>query len=314
MALCRESIPPVDAPRERERLREKRHARETRQEPRLSEDRPYRESPRVVLARALLKVVGLFHRGVENASHPSLRQLSFTFEGLPHAFDGFRILHLSDFHFDDRQDLLSGARALLKGMAVDLCVLTGDYRFNQGAPWRVACGGLAEILNGIQSRHGVLGILGNNDVEAMVPSFREMGIHMLVNEGMLLARDGASIWVAGIDDSHDFRCESIPAALEGAPEGVFSVLLAHAPEVIKAASACGIDLYLCGHTHGGQIALPWWGPFFLNTRCARRYTVGTWRFGAMQGFTTTGLGASTLPVRFHCPPEAAVIELRRAAP
>jgi predicted MPP superfamily phosphohydrolase len=72
-----------------------------------------------------------------------------------------------------------------------------------------------------------------------------------------------------------------------------------------------MDLYLCGHTHGGQICLPWIGPPFLNARCRREYGSGEWRHNAMQGYTNRGIGTSTLPVRYNCPPEAAVITLRR---
>jgi len=302
-----------DAVRARGELWRKRLAREARQERRSFEDRPYPDSPRVVAARALLRGLGLFDRGVRNASQPELRTFTPMFNGLPPAFDGFRILHLSDFHFDPRLDVTETTCALVKGIDSDLCVLTGDFRFNQGASCQAVYAGLRRIVGAVRARNGVTGILGNNDIGAMVEPMRAMGIRMLINEGFAIERDGATIWIGGVDDPHDFRAASIAAAFDGAPDGAFAVLLAHSPELVKCAERHGADLYLCGHTHGGQIRLPFIGPFFLNTRCSRRFCAGPWRHGNMQGFTTTGLGASTLPVRYNCRPEAVLIELRRSS-
>src|SRR5438128_9232780 len=87
----------------------------------------------------------------------------------------------------------------------------------------------------------------------------------------------------------------------------------HTPEMFGAAAEAGIDLYLTGHTHAGQICLPWLGPLVSHATCPRQYTYGHWQHGRMQGYTTAGAGCSLLPVRFHCPPEICVIELASAA-
>ena len=94
------------------------------------------------------------------------------------------------------------------------------------------------------------------------------------------------------------------------------MLLAHTPEIYGEAADAGIQLYLTGHTHAGQICLPWIGPLTLKAACPRAYTSGYWRHRAMQGYTTAGAGCSVLPVRFGCPPEIVVFELGRgdAAP
>jgi hypothetical protein len=84
----------------------------------------------------------------------------------------------------------------------------------------------------------------------------------------------------------------------------------HTPELVDEAAAAGVDLYLCGHTHGGQICLPWIGPIIVNANCPRRYARGLWRHRHMQGYTSPGVGTSGVPVRFFCPPEIGVIELR----
>src|SRR5207248_11700996 len=89
------------------------------------------------------------------------------------------------------------------------------------------------------------------------------------------------------------------------------ILLAHTPEVYADASARGVQLYLSGHTHAGQIRFPGIGSIRNNARCPRAYAYAHWRHGAMQGYTSAGVGCSSLPIRFNCPPEIVLIELRR---
>jgi uncharacterized protein len=93
------------------------------------------------------------------------------------------------------------------------------------------------------------------------------------------------------------------------PEETFKVLLVHTPELVAEAETHGIDLYLCGHTHGGQICVPFLGPVISGANCPRRYIRGAWRHKRMQGYTSAGVGVSVVPVRFFCPPEIVVLEL-----
>jgi hypothetical protein len=270
---------------------------------------PYQDSFRARLARAVLKGVGLFDRGVRNANRPLLRQHTFWFESLPPGLAGFRILHVSDFHFNDRPGFTDMMCSLLRGVEADLCVLTGDYRYNHYAPCHSVYSGIHRLLGSVRLRRGAVAVLGNNDMSEFVPAFRAMGIRVLVNESFELVVNGHGFWLAGVDDSHEVCCASIPLAVAQVPAGAFTILLAHSPELVREAAARGIDLYLCGHTHGGQVCLPRIGPIYLNARCSRRFAAGPWRHRGLQGYTTRGIGTSTLPVRFACPPEAAIIEL-----
>ena len=117
------------------------------------------------------------------------------------------------------------------------------------------------------------------------------------------------VWVIGVDDPHYYGCDDLPGALESVPSEAFKILLVHSPEIIEKAEAAGIDLYLCGHTHGGQICLPLLGPLISNSNCARKYTRGQWQYKHLQGYTSPGVGTSGVPVRFFCPPELGLIEL-----
>ena len=120
----------------------------------------------------------------------------------------------------------------------------------------------------------------------------------------------SSIWVAGVDDAWDYACADLPRALSGLPSSAFKVLWAHSPDIIGEAAAAGIQLFLCGHTHAGQIRLPLIGATLVPAQCERRFLQGRWKEGEMEGYTSSGVGCSLLPVRFGCPPEIGLIELR----
>jgi len=268
--------------------------------------------------RFILQLLGLYQRGVENAHKMLLRKTTFSFPDLPSAFEGFHILHLSDLHFGEDSVFINELCALVKHTAPDLCVLTGDYSFTAHTPQRCVYRGIQRLLSTLTPLHGFVAVLGNNDRSETADMFREVGIHMLVNAGMAVCIEeghdatasGDCIWLAGVDDFHRYRCASLKAATCDMPEGAFTILLAHSPEMIREAADRGIDLYLCGHTHAGQICFPW-GPLFLNSRSSRKFGAGAWDYQKMQGYTSAGIGTSAVPVRFNCPPEATIIELRR---
>jgi len=262
--------------------------------------------------RALLRLLGLRERGERNARRLEVRQVRMELPGLPRAFDGFRILHLSDLHVDGLHGLPEAVCEAVRSVRSDLCVMTGDYRFEIHGPCHNVFHHMERILACVQAREGVVGILGNHDFDEMAPALRGMGVRMLINEHLEIRRDGQSVWVLGLDDPHYYACDDLPLALEGVPGDGFKLLLVHSPEMIREAERRGIDLYLCGHTHGGQICFPWIGPLILEANCRRRHARGAWRYGRLAGYTSSGAGSSCVPVRFHCPPEIAVIELRCA--
>ena len=262
-------------------------------------------------SRILLQILRLYRRGVANAHTMVLREKTFFFPGLPPAFEGFRMLHLSDLHFGEDAVFINDLCALVKDTAPDLCVLTGDYYFTALTARRCVYRGMQQLLSTLTPPHGFVAVLGNNDRCEAAEMFREAGITMLVNAGTEIRVKGGRIGLAGVDDPHRFRCASLGAATRDIPEGAFTILLAHSPEIIPEAAERGIDLYLCGHTHAGQICFPWIGPVFFNSRASRKFGAGAWRYKGLQGYTSAGIGTSALPVRFNCPPEATIIELRR---
>ena len=276
---------------------------------RQGQDHPLRDW----LLRRGMKLSGLYARGVANVRRPVVNRLDFCFDTLPEAFDGFTILHLSDIHIDALPDLADILRERLCALEADLCVLTGDFRFGTEGPWRQVYPPMERVLAGIQARQGIFGVLGNHDCFDMVAEFNRMGLRILLNESLTLQRDNQQLCLAGVDDPHYFGCADVALALADAPSDAFKVLLVHTPELYAEAAQAGADLYLCGHTHGGQICLPGIGPIETHAACPRRYARGHWRHGRLQGYTNVGCSASGVPVRFFCPPEIGLITLHRTA-
>jgi predicted MPP superfamily phosphohydrolase len=252
--------------------------------------------------------------GRRNALALRLTELSVHMRELPAAFDGYRVLHISDTHLDHMPELAPIARRLLSGLEVDLLALTGDVQGEHHGPIDRATALLAEIVEGIKVRDRRLAVLGNHDPAGMVPALERLGFEVLVNRSLALERGGERLVVTGLDDVHSFYTEAARAALDGgaADRSSLRIALVHSAEVADHAARAGYALYLCGHTHGGQVCLPGGRPIVSHLARCRRAARGLWRWDDMTGYTTTGLGVSGPPLRFYCPGEAALITLRRA--
>jgi predicted MPP superfamily phosphohydrolase len=258
----------------------------------------------------LLRRVGGFERGRRNAAELACREIELGFHDLPQAFDGFTILHLSDLHLDGNAGLEDRILALVSERELDLCVLTGDYRTELHGPIRATMDGLRRIVSGIRSRHGLLGILGNHDGCHMVAPMEAMGIRMLINESVQIQRQGQRLQFIGTDDVHYYYTDQALHALEAARDA-WSVALVHSPELYDVAAGLGVSLYLCGHTHGGQVCLPGGLPIITHLNRGRGFFRGVWRYRGMQGVTNVGAGTSGIPVRFNTRGEILLLTLRR---
>ncbi len=258
-----------------------------------------------------LSLMGLYGRGKRNALKPVVRTIRLDFQDLPAAFDGFRLMHLSDFHIDGVDGLAESLAAVLAKTPCDLCVFTGDYRYDDRGPCEAVYPRMKTVIDSIQSRHGIYGSLGNHDPGEAALRLQRLGVNMLVNDSACIRRDGESVWLVGLDDNFDYGCHNLALAMEGVPADGFKILLAHAPELFKEADELGIQLNLSGHTHAGQLRLPVVGALRQNARCPKAFAWGAWKYGKLQGHTSAGVGCSTLPIRFCCPPEVVVLELHR---
>jgi predicted MPP superfamily phosphohydrolase len=259
--------------------------------------------------RIVLQLTGLYGRARKNTERIVVRQNDLVFASLPSQFDGFTILHLSDLHVELNEAAMLRVSELVGELRYDICVLTGDYRFKTYGPFAAALDGVERVRRHLKAP--VYGVLGNHDTIQMVPALEAMGIRMLMNECEVIARDDQRIHLAGVDDAHFYRMDNIEKAAREIPEGAFSILLSHTPEIYRQAAHAHFALMLSGHTHGGQLCLPGSIPIMLEAVLPRRMGAGRWQYNDMTGYTSVGAGSSVVPVRLNCPPEITLHRLRR---
>lgn len=228
---------------------------------------------------------------------------------LPRQLDGFRIVQLSDIHhspFTSREQI-ERAVATANRLQPDIIALTGDY-VSKERGYAAPC---AELLGKLRARHGVYAVLGNHDhwtdASLITDLFRAEGMTVLVNQGMRFEKNEAAFWLAGVDDTM-VGLEDLELALAGSSVDEFKLLLAHNPIILRRAARAGVDLVLSGHTHGGQVSLR--SERATPGRPRRRTLKGLASEGETQIYVTRGLGTVVLPVRFGCPPEVSLLELR----
>lgn len=228
---------------------------------------------------------------------------------LPKALEGFRIVHLSDIHhspFTSREQIQRAVDTANR-LQPDIIALTGDY-ISHERQFAAPC---AELLGRLRARHGVYAVLGNHDhwtdAALITDLFRAEGITVLVNQGMRFEHRGEAFWLAGVDDTM-VGLEDLPLAMAGSLENEMKLLLAHNPIILRRASRAGVDLVLSGHTHGGQVTLR--SERSASGRPRRRLLRGLGNQGETQIYVTRGLGTVVLPVRYGCPPEVSLLELR----
>lgn len=263
------------------------------------------------LLKAAFRIMGLYGQGQRNALAIEVKEISFEFEDLPSPFDGYTILFLADLHLDGLEGLEERISLLLKEIKTDLCILGGDFRMKTYGSFSRALSQLMGLIPKIRAKDGILGILGNHDCPEIVIPLEKEGVTFLINDARAVERDGRKIWIVGVDDPHYYRCHDLEQAFEQATPDGFTILAAHSNEIFRDASRFEPRLYLCGHSHGGQVQVPGFGPLFTHSSAPRSLSLGKWQYGAMQGYTTTGVGVSGAPVRFFSRGEMVIITLKK---
>jgi uncharacterized protein len=260
-----------------------------------------------------------------------MTRLEFTFDRLPREFDGFTILHLTDLHMKKQSWLqnLCNSRlerkilAYVAGRPVDLIAITGDAELRGERGFQA----MRDMLSVIPSTYGAYFVPGNGeyqdyDVERALTALDSWGVKTLRNASCVIEKDGARISLLGVDDPFT-RHNDLRAAAQGVPSEDFKILLAHSPSVGREALKEKVDLMLSGHTHGGQVRLPFVGALYTHLgKGSPKLDMGVYegaRLSARTGldagdskvFVSRGVGLSEFYIRFMCPPEIATITLRR---
>jgi predicted MPP superfamily phosphohydrolase len=231
--------------------------------------------------------------------------------GLDAKLDGLRVAQLSDLHvgaLTPKSWAMAWARAANR-RAPDLAVVTGDM-VTSGTDFHED---IAEAVGSLRATLGVFVSMGNHDYfgegEPLVSLLRGRDVTVLRNEGQVVERGGVGFWLAAIDDTWTGR-DDIEKAMRGRPDGATTVLLAHDPDSFDEAADAGADLVLSGHTHAGQIAIPFLPRRLSLANLAHRYVVGFYRRGRSTLFVHPGLGTTGPPIRIGAAPEVTILVLR----
>jgi len=253
------------------------------------------------LIRAALTLTGLHGRGRRNVLNIQCRDNDVWIKRLRPAFDGYTLLQLSDLHLDMSEAYLAKLIESVQGLAYDVCVLTGDFRFRTFGPYEPALTALARLRPHLGAP--VYAVLGNHDTIRMVPGMEALGIGVLLNESVRIEREADKLELVGIDDAHYFRTHNFQKAMAEVDPDACAILLSHTPEPYRHAAHADFSLMLSGHTHGGQICLPGGVPILTDSDTPRAFSRGPWQYQGMAGYTSVGCGSSIVDVRLNCLPE-----------
>ncbi|MEO6602932.1 MAG: metallophosphoesterase, partial [Polyangiaceae bacterium] len=240
-----------------------------------------------------------------------VRQIDVAIANLPPEFEGYRIAQLSDLHvgsFDPKARALEWV-ALSNAQAPDLAVVTGDL-VTSGTGFYAD---VADAIAVLRATDGVFVSMGNHDQannDALTRLVRERGPKVLRNALHSIRRGDAELTLAGLDGR--VMPGDVARVLGSCPNGVPIVFLCHYPSAFEAAAAAGADLVLAGHSHGGQIGVPFFSQRLNLARLTGQRSRGLVISGKTAMYVNAGLGTTGPPMRFAVPPEIAVITLRRA--
>lgn len=234
---------------------------------------------------------------------------------LPRSLDGLRILQLTDLHHGPwmGRGLVEAVLAKAAAIPCDLVALTGDYVHGDESSAKLEW--VIPALARLGAPLGVHAVLGNHDHYAGADRARallaEHGISR-VHSRVAIERDDGRLWLAGTGDLWEDHVD-VDRLLRGVPADEPRIVLAHNPDSADAEWNARVDLMLSGHTHGGQVLLPFVGAPYLPI-ANPRYLSGLVATPRTQLFVSRGLGSTSAPVRFRCPPQLAVLELTRREP
>ncbi len=266
-------------------------------------------------------VLGLGGVGYARAVEPEwvdLERSEVSIVGLDRAFDGYRVVQISDVHADGWMTpaRLSDVVRLVNGEWPDLVAFTGDLvtadDFSDVSASEVAPR-LVGPLRGMRARDGAVAVLGNHDHWADADLVRRVlgdgGFREVGNRHFSVRRAGAELHFAGVDDVMEGR-DRLGMVLDGLPGEGAAVLLAHELDFADTSAESGrFGLQISGHSHGGQVSVPGVGPPVLPP-LGEKYPAGRYEVGGMVQYTNRGLGVIQPRIRFGCRPEITTFVLR----
>lgn len=274
-----------------------------------------------VALTAVIQFIGSFLLAYGTAVEPfklSLTHLEVATDRLAPEFEPIRLLHITDLHVEYLTKREAQVLAFVEQAKPDLILISGDYvnlSYNRDPHTLTQIQGL---LRQIQAPYGVFATLGSPPVdlrETVAPLFADLPVVLMRGEWQRVGvGNGRFLTIIGLDCTHDLPTdrERLAKLVATAPNGSPQLLLYHSPEIMPEAVEHGLDLYLCGHTHGGQVRLPLIGPLLTSSQLGRRFVMGLYKIERTHLYISRGIGLEGLSaprVRFLCPPEMTLVTI-----
>lgn len=273
------------------------------------------------LLGAALTGVGINYATNIEPSDVEVTNINLILPRLDKSFDGFKLAQISDLHLDNwmTSDRIKAIFQLVLAQKPDLVAITGDFitfhKNTQGLknPYLTD---LASALNTLSSKQPTLAVLGNHDHEIGAPLIRDAlaagHVTDLSNSIYSINQGPSSLHFAGMDcmdfvnnGRYDFKGLANRTPSDGA-----AIILVHYPDLANQSARTGrFDLQISGHSHGGQVIIPFGGPIYVPDG-ARRYPIGLYRVGSMLHYTNRGLGMCGIQMRINCRPEITIYHLQ----
>jgi predicted MPP superfamily phosphohydrolase len=240
------------------------------------------------------------------------RKTDLPLADLPTPLRGLRILHLADLHLHRQwPQPLDHLIELFQANPPDLVLFTGDF-IDSKLHYRPSLPLLRKLIPHLRSRLGFFAVQGNHDPDLMLPYLSEMGVQMITHRRVILRHDATQLELIGLGGFHrDELDEAFLRTLPPRQPHTPRIVLCHYPDLFSAVQGLRPDLYLAGHTHGGQICLPGGRPLFSHDALCKRLARGIHRLGPTWFIVSSGMGFSGIPLRLFCPAET--LELRLVA-
>jgi hypothetical protein len=244
-------------------------------------------------------------------------RVSLVNEKLTNPGTPLRIVHISDLHVERLTRRERALPDLVAGLRPDVIVLTGDYLSTSYARDPRALDDLKALLGQLHAAGGIYAVWGTPEVDlssVLRPVLTDLGILLLGDRAVAVTVGDHHLWVMGVNCRRDLDTDGakLGALLKAAPPGALTLLLHHTPDLMPQAASGNVDLYLAGHTHGGQWRLPGFGAILTSSRYWKRYEAGHYREGNTDLYVSRGLGMEgfgTPRARFFCPPEVVLVML-----
>jgi hypothetical protein len=222
-----------------------------------------------------------------------------------------RLLHISDLHVEGWPPREDAVLAQAEALQPDLIVVTGDYLNLSSIHDPAAQRNVRALLSRLEAPLGVYAISGSPVVDQtsiIGQLLSDLPLRWLQDAGVAIQYGGQTLWLMGVRNTYiEARdAAAIRRLMSQAPPDALTVLLYHTPDLMPVARDLGVDLYLCGHTHGGQLRLPLYGAIATSSKWGKRYEMGRYREGETTLYVSRGLGVEGLGApraRFLSPPE-----------